>query len=78
MSDQAPRAVPADAGSGTPGTPPTAAASADVTPAPRAVRRFVEDKIPRGLAIRVFVYVVATHFVAGFLYLLFVVGGRNQ
>ncbi|MEV0844608.1 DUF6126 family protein [Streptomyces sp. NPDC049954] len=46
--------------------------------APRGVRRFVEDKIPRGLAIRLFVYIVAGHGLAAFLYLLFELGARNQ
>ncbi|MFE9394359.1 DUF6126 family protein [Streptomyces flavidovirens] len=40
-------------------------------------RRFVEDKIPRGLAIRVFVYVVAGHLFAAFVYLLFTLGGQR-
>ncbi|WP_037868777.1 DUF6126 family protein [Streptomyces sp. SPB074] len=42
------------------------------------IRRFVEDKIPTGLWVRVFVYVVAAHGVAAFLYLLFVLGAKNQ
>ncbi|MGW0551073.1 DUF6126 family protein [Streptomyces sp. Wb2n-11] len=40
-------------------------------------RRFVEDRIPRGLAIRVFVYVVAGHLFAAFVYLLFTLGGSR-
>ncbi|MBT2530355.1 hypothetical protein J7E91_34670 [Streptomyces sp. ISL-99] len=42
-----------------------------------AARRFVEDKIPRGLAIRVFMYVVAGHLFAAFVYLLFTLGGQR-
>ncbi|MGW7051498.1 DUF6126 family protein [Streptomyces sp. NPDC054887] len=42
-----------------------------------AARRFVEDRIPRGLAIRVFVYVVAGHLFAAFVYLLFTLGGSR-
>ncbi|MGW0564763.1 DUF6126 family protein [Streptomyces sp. NPDC003016] len=40
-------------------------------------RHFVEDRIPRGLAIRVFVYVVAGHLFAAFVYLLFTLGGSR-
>ncbi|MGG8408487.1 DUF6126 family protein [Streptomyces sp. 12297] len=47
-------------------------------PEPRTgARRFIEDRIPRGLAIRVFVYVVAGHLFAAFVYLLFTVGGER-
>ncbi|WP_167367987.1 DUF6126 family protein [Streptomyces agglomeratus] len=42
-----------------------------------AARRFVEDRIPRGLAVRVFVYVVAGHLFAAFVYLLFTLGGQR-
>ncbi|SDJ48882.1 DUF6126 family protein [Streptomyces indicus] len=41
-------------------------------------RRFIEDKFPRGLAIRLFVYLVVGHFVAFFLFLLFELGAKNQ
>ncbi|MBM9618060.1 hypothetical protein JE024_04770 [Streptomyces zhihengii] len=37
-----------------------------------------EDRFPRGLVIRLFAYLIAGHLVAGFLYLLFLVGARNQ
>jgi hypothetical protein len=37
-----------------------------------------ERTIPRGLAIRLFAYLVAGHGIAAFLYLLFKVGSRNQ
>ncbi|WP_455357259.1 DUF6126 family protein [Streptomyces sp. SYSU K217416] len=40
-------------------------------------RRFVEDRIPRGLAIRLFVYVVAGHLFAAFVYMLFTLGGQR-
>ncbi|WP_175439203.1 DUF6126 family protein [Streptomyces vilmorinianum] len=33
---------------------------------------------PRGLVIRLFAYLVAGHLFAGFLYLLFMLGGQNQ
>jgi hypothetical protein len=36
-----------------------------------------EDRFPRGLVIRLFVYLIAGHVIAGFLYLLFLVGGRQ-
>ncbi|WP_267241686.1 DUF6126 family protein [Streptomyces sp. PR69] len=32
----------------------------------------------RGVALRVFVYVFATHLFAGFVYLLFYVGGQGK
>ncbi|WP_415953460.1 DUF6126 family protein [Streptomyces sp. KLOTTS4A1] len=41
-------------------------------------RRSMEDRFPRGLAIRLFVYLVVGHFFAFFLYLLFEVGARGQ
>ncbi|MEE4493460.1 MULTISPECIES: DUF6126 family protein [unclassified Streptomyces] len=37
-----------------------------------------EKKMPRGLVIRLFAYLVAGHIIAGFLYLLFAVGMHNQ
>ncbi|MBT2507986.1 hypothetical protein J7I98_19265 [Streptomyces sp. ISL-98] len=40
-------------------------------------RRFIEDKIPRGLVIRLFVYVVAGHLFAAFVYLLFTLGAER-
>ncbi|MEV6652127.1 DUF6126 family protein [Streptomyces sp. NPDC051219] len=42
-----------------------------------SARRFVEDKIPRGLAIRLFVYVVAGHLFAAFIYMLFTLGAQR-
>ncbi|WP_169748521.1 DUF6126 family protein [Streptomyces californicus] len=44
-------------------------------------RRFGEDpqekRMPRGLVIRLFAYLVAGHVVAAFLYVLFVVAGSK-
>ncbi|MFD3521602.1 DUF6126 family protein [Streptomyces sp. NPDC058653] len=37
-----------------------------------------ERSFPRGLAIRLFVYLVAGHVLAGFLYLLFEAGAANR
>ncbi|MEU9011587.1 DUF6126 family protein [Streptomyces sp. NPDC048479] len=37
-----------------------------------------ERSFPRGLVIRLFAYLVAGHLFAGFLYLLFTLGGQNQ
>ncbi|ALC19283.1 DUF6126 family protein [Streptomyces pristinaespiralis] len=37
-----------------------------------------EERFPRGLVIRLFAYLIAGHVIAGFLYLLFLVGGQNQ
>lgn len=37
-----------------------------------------QDRIPRGLVIRLFVYLVAGHLFAGFLWLLFEVGASRQ
>ncbi|MFE5212348.1 DUF6126 family protein [Streptomyces sp. NPDC056600] len=39
-------------------------------------RRNVEDKFPRALWIRLFVYIVAGHLFAGFIWLLFEAGAR--
>ncbi|MFJ9041952.1 DUF6126 family protein [Streptomyces sp. NPDC102406] len=41
----------------------------------RPDRRNIEDKLPRGIWVRVLVYVFAGHALAAFLYLLFSVGG---
>ena len=37
-----------------------------------------EGKLPRGLVIRLFAYLVAGHLFAACLYLLFLLGGQNQ
>ncbi|WP_168712579.1 DUF6126 family protein [Streptomyces sp. A0958] len=49
-----------------------------LTPAKRANADTQEKKMPRGLVIRLFAYLVAGHVIAGFLYLLFAVGMHNQ
>ncbi|WP_018552428.1 MULTISPECIES: DUF6126 family protein [unclassified Streptomyces] len=49
-----------------------------LTPAKRAGADTHERKMPRGLVIRLFAYLVAGHVIAGFLYLLFAVGMHNQ
>ncbi|MCT2590327.1 DUF6126 family protein [Streptomyces sp. N2-109] len=36
-----------------------------------------EGRFPRGLALRLFAYLIAGHFIAGFLYLLFALGGAE-
>ncbi|MFI1223523.1 MULTISPECIES: DUF6126 family protein [unclassified Streptomyces] len=36
-----------------------------------------EKRMPRGVVIRLFAYLVAGHVIAGFLYLLFVVAGSK-
>ncbi|MGI5350778.1 DUF6126 family protein [Streptomyces sp. CA-250714] len=36
-----------------------------------------DGRFPRGLALRLFVYVVAGHLLAGFLFLLFELGGSR-
>ncbi|MEV1019649.1 DUF6126 family protein [Streptomyces sp. NPDC050264] len=38
-------------------------------------RRDIEDKLPRGIWVRVLVYVFAGHAFAAFVYLLFTLGG---
>ncbi|MFD7297968.1 DUF6126 family protein [Streptomyces sp. NPDC059897] len=52
-------------------TEPTPAA------APAPARRQIEDKLPRGILIRVLVYVFAGHALAAFIYLLFTLGGNQ-
>ena len=36
-----------------------------------------QDRAPMGLTVRVFIYLVAVHFFAGFLFLLFYVAGAK-
>ncbi|MEF9914743.1 DUF6126 family protein [Streptomyces sp. P5-A9] len=36
-----------------------------------------ERRMPRGVVIRLFAYLVAGHVIAGFLYLLFTVAGKG-
>ncbi|GGX21816.1 DUF6126 family protein [Streptomyces noursei] len=52
-----------------PSTPP----AADGAPVAPTSRRFVENKPPRGLYVRVFIYVVATHALLAFMSLLVVI-----
>ncbi|MFK0295531.1 DUF6126 family protein [Streptomyces sp. NPDC090442] len=40
------------------------------TPVPPTSRRYVETKPPRGVYVRVFIYVVATHALLAFMSLL--------
>ncbi|MFF3171624.1 DUF6126 family protein [Streptomyces sp. NPDC057900] len=49
-----------------------------LTPARHKEADSQERKMPRGLVIRLFAYLVAGHVIAGFLYLLFAVGMHNQ
>lgn len=41
-------------------------------PAP-APKKYTEDKAPRGLYVRVFIYVVATHVLLAFMSLIFII-----
>ncbi|GAA2721405.1 MULTISPECIES: DUF6126 family protein [Streptomyces] len=34
-----------------------------------------EDRAPMGMTVRVFIYLVAVHFIAAFMFLLFYLGG---
>ncbi len=43
-----------------------------------ARRMSMEEKFPRALWVRLIVYVAVGHLFAGFIYLLFVLGGQNQ
>ncbi|GGU80430.1 hypothetical protein GCM10010211_53270 [Streptomyces albospinus] len=43
------------------------------TPEPPASPKYVENKPPRGLYVRVFVYVVATHVLLAFMSLLVII-----
>ncbi|MGW2339034.1 DUF6126 family protein [Streptomyces sp. NPDC001661] len=52
--------------------------TADPTePTPAPARRQIEDKLPRGILVRVLVYVFAGHALAAFIYLLFTLGGSQ-
>ncbi|MFJ8311615.1 MULTISPECIES: DUF6126 family protein [unclassified Streptomyces] len=54
----------------------------EITPAEPAaapgknIEDTAETKFPRGLVVRLFAYLIAGHIFAGFLYLLFEVGGK--
>ncbi|MFB6616327.1 DUF6126 family protein [Streptomyces sp. NPDC085524] len=57
----------------------TADAVAPVTPAPPlTLRARFESKFPRGLVIRLVAYLFVGHLFAFFVYLLFVLGAKNQ
>ncbi|WP_199931162.1 DUF6126 family protein [Streptomyces sp. CB02923] len=49
--------------------------SEDPTPrtAPASARKYVENKPPRGVYIRVFIYVVATHVLLAFMSIIFII-----
>ncbi|WP_299534571.1 DUF6126 family protein [uncultured Streptomyces sp.] len=49
-----------------------------LTPRRPAAKDTHESKMPRGLVIRLFAYLVAGHVVAAFLYILFAVAGGNR
>ncbi|MGW2792529.1 DUF6126 family protein [Streptomyces sp. NPDC001251] len=56
-----------------------AAPAEEPAPAPapsKSIEETAETKFPRGLVVRLFAYLVAGHIFAGFLYLLFEVGGK--
>ncbi|MFD3477345.1 DUF6126 family protein [Streptomyces sp. NPDC058695] len=46
-------------------------------PERQPARRDIEDKLPRGIWVRLLVYVFAGHLVAGFIYLLFTLGASR-
>ncbi|MFI7102692.1 DUF6126 family protein [Streptomyces sp. NPDC050161] len=53
---------------------PGAGAAPDAVPDPAAPARvYVENKPPRGLYVRVFIYVVATHVLLAFMSLLVII-----
>ncbi|WP_329376377.1 DUF6126 family protein [Streptomyces sp. NBC_01351] len=50
-----------------------------VTPVrPVTIRARIESKFPRGLVIRLIAYLFVGHLFAFFVYLLFVLGAKNQ
>lgn len=53
---------------------------AEPAPAPAPVKKAMslEEKFPRGLWIRLIVYVAVGHIFAAFIYLLFTLGAQNQ
>ncbi|MFI1395635.1 DUF6126 family protein [Streptomyces sp. NPDC020681] len=58
-------------------TPERPAVSKLSEPSERNSEHNEEGKFPRGLVIRLFAYLVAGHLFAGFLYLLFTLGGKG-
>ncbi|MFZ3566910.1 DUF6126 family protein [Streptomyces sp. BH097] len=55
----------------------TADTAGTTEPTPAPARRQIEDKLPRGILVRVLVYVFAGHALAAFIYLLFTLGGNQ-
>lgn len=53
-------------------------AGSQVQPAPRDPGAGSEKSKERGVFLRVFVYVFATHLFAGFIWLLFYLGGHRK
>ncbi|MFD3578477.1 DUF6126 family protein [Streptomyces sp. NPDC058644] len=47
-------------------------------PAPAKKAMSMEEKFPRGLWVRLIVYVAVGHLFAAFIYLLFSLGAQNQ
>ena len=47
------------------------------TGAPKPAARQIEDKMPRGILVRVLLYVFAGHAFAAFIYLLFTLGANR-
>ncbi|MGW5733692.1 MULTISPECIES: DUF6126 family protein [Streptomyces] len=47
-------------------------------PAPAKKTMSLEEKLPRGLWIRLIIYVAVGHLFAAFIYLLFTLGAQNQ
>ncbi|MFJ6572764.1 DUF6126 family protein [Streptomyces sp. NPDC091292] len=45
---------------------------------PTPSRRDMEEKLPRGLWVRLLVYVAVGHLLAAFIFLLFEIGAQNQ
>ncbi|MFF9478612.1 DUF6126 family protein [Streptomyces sp. NPDC014733] len=54
----------------TPAVPGTPGGADAVAPPPASERKYVENKPPRGLYVRVFIYVVATHVLLAFMSVL--------
>ncbi|GGV33974.1 hypothetical protein GCM10010277_18900 [Streptomyces longisporoflavus] len=46
--------------------------------APAKKKMSLEEKFPRGLWVRLIVYVAVGHLFAAFIYLLFTLGAQNQ
>ncbi|MFC5719209.1 DUF6126 family protein [Streptomyces gamaensis] len=55
--------------------PEPTAQTAPAAPAVRTVRE--EDRAPMGMTMRVFIYLVAVHIFAAFLFLIFYLGGAG-